>query len=92
MFKKIKGGGQVDVTLESEENVAVSFVAAKTRIAPLKKTTMLLLALLLSKLIVSIQNALQSEFSLVNPVCYTDSMVSDPRLSTGMETVRQKPC
>ena len=35
----------------------------------------LLSALLLSKLVVSVQDALQSELSLNDPVCYTDSKV-----------------
>lgn len=70
----------VYLRLESEDQVCVRFLAAKTRVSPLGGVTIprleLLSALLLSKLMVSIQDALKSELRLSDPVCYTDSKVS----------------
>ena len=69
----------VYLRLESEARLNVRFLAAKTRVSPLGGMTIprleLLSALLLSKLIVGIRIALQSELSLGDPVCYTDSRV-----------------
>jgi hypothetical protein len=60
--------------------IQVKFVAAKTRIAPLKEITIprleLLAAVLLSKLIVNVRAALESELSLDNLICYSDSTVT----------------
>lgn len=66
---------------EDEERVYVRFVAAKTRVAPLKGMTIprleLLWALLLAKLIVSVHTILQTELTIhSDPVCYTDSKVA----------------
>ena len=56
------------------------FVASKTRIAPIKQQTIprleLLGALLLVRLVAKISAALQSEISLLEPECYTDSQVA----------------
>ena len=55
------------------------FIAAKSRVAPLQEQTIprleLLGALLLSRLMVNIASALNSELTLNAPVCYTDSKV-----------------
>ena len=68
------------VYLTTEDDSNVQFIAAKTRVVPLGGMTVprleLLSALLLSKLIQSIQSALESELVLSDPVCYTDSMVA----------------
>ena len=70
----------VYVRLETEENVDVKFVAAKTRVAPVGGVTIprleLLSAVLLSKLITGISSALESELQLDEAVCFTDSKVS----------------
>ena len=69
----------VYLKLEFESQTVVRFLAAKTRVCPLKSISIprleLLSALLLSKLILSIQAALQLELPLSEPVCYTDSRV-----------------
>ena len=66
--------------LESGEDVDVKFVAAKTRVAPVRSMTIprleLLSAVLFSKLITNIHSALRSEMSLDDVVCFTDSKVS----------------
>ena len=68
------------VYVKFESEAGVKFVAAKTRVAPVGGMTIprleLSSALLLSKLVDSIQTALKSELVLGNPVCFTDSMVS----------------
>ena len=70
----------VYLRLESEEDVDVKFIAAKTRVTPVGGMTIprleLLSAVLLSKLITSIHSALKSELSLEEAVCFTDSKVS----------------
>ena len=70
----------VYLRLEGEAQVSVRFLAAKTRVSPLGGVTIprleLLSALLLSKLMVSVRTALQSELPLEDPVCYTDSRVA----------------
>jgi hypothetical protein len=61
--------------MEGETQACVRFVAANTRVAPLGGMTIprleLLSALLLSKLIVSVQDALQPEVTLDDPVYAT---------------------
>ena len=56
------------------------FLCAKTRIAPLKKVTIprleLLSALLLSRLISSVNNALEPEIEISEVICHTDSQVA----------------
>eukprot|EP00731_Ephydatia_muelleri_P009492 Em0005g78a len=58
---------------------SMRFIAAKSRVAPLQEQTIprleLLGALLLSRLMVNIASALNSELTLNAPVCYTDSKV-----------------
>ena len=70
----------VYLRIEGEAQVCVRFIAAKTRVAPLGGMTIprleLLSALLLSKLIVGVRAALQTEMTLGDPVCYTDSRVA----------------
>ena len=70
----------VYLRIECEAQVSVRFLAAKTRVAPLGGMTIprleLLSALLLSKLVSSVQEALQPEVALDDPVCYTDSRVA----------------
>ena len=65
---------------ENEDHVDVKFIAAKTRVAPVLAATIprleLLSALLLSKLLDSIQAALKSTLCLDDPVCFTDSKAS----------------
>ena len=67
----------VYVRLETKAGVDSRFVAAKTRVAPVGGTTIprmeLLSALLLSKLVSSIEEAWQSRLQLEHPICYTDS-------------------
>ena len=67
----------VYLKLEGGARVSVRFLAAKTRVAPLGNVTIprleLLSALLLSKLIVAVQDALVAELPLDDPVCYCDS-------------------
>ena len=70
----------VYLKLEGDVLTTVKLIATKTRVSPLGKITTprleLLSALLLSKLIVSVRVALESEISLNPAVCYTDSQVS----------------
>ena len=58
----------------------VKFLAAKTRVSPVHTITIpwleLLSALLLSKLLTSIRDALHSEVTLADPVYFTDSKAS----------------
>ena len=67
----------VYLRIEGETQVCVRFIAAKTHVAPLGGMTIprleLLSALLLSKLIVNVQAALQPETTLGDLMCYTDS-------------------
>ena len=66
--------------VETENGCVVSFVASRTRVAPLKKQTIprleLLSALLLAKLVTSVSAALQSEIPLAGVSCFTDSKVA----------------
>ena len=70
----------VYLRLESEEDVGVQFIAAKTRVTPVGGMTIprleLLSAVLHSKLITNIRSALKSELPLDEAVCFTDSRVS----------------
>lgn len=66
---------------ESDGRVNSRLVTAKTRVAPVSVTMTiprleLLSALLLSKLIVSVQEAFVSELQLGDPICLTDSKVA----------------
>ena len=66
--------------MEMKEKHAVSFVAAKTRVAPLRKQTIprleLLSATLLARLMSSISQSLENELQLLPPRCFTDSKVA----------------
>ena len=70
------------VYIECHTGTEVSrrFVCAKSRIAPLKKITIprleLLSALLLSRLITTVQEALKPELEITAIDCYTDSQVA----------------
>ena len=62
---------------ETEDSVDVHILTAKTRVAPVGGATIprleLLSALLLAKLVTSVQNALEGELQLSNSICYSDS-------------------
>ena len=66
--------------IETDENVSVTFVAAKTRVTPIRAVSIprleLLSALLLSRLVASIEVALQFKLQLDGTICYTDSKVA----------------
>lgn len=66
--------------IETEASRSVRFVAAKTRVAPLKEQTIprlkLLSALLLARLITNIAESLEDELPLSPPICSTDSTVA----------------
>ena len=70
----------VYLRLEDGDSVDVKFLTAKTRVSPVHTNTIprleLLSALLLSKLLTSIRDALHSEVTLADPVCFTDSKAS----------------
>ena len=70
----------VYLRVEDGDSVDVEFLAAKTRVAPVHGITIprleLLSGLLLSKLLTSIRDALHSELTLADPVCFTDSKAS----------------
>ena len=70
----------VYLRVETDHQVHVSFVCAKTRVAPLTDISIprleLLSALLLAKLITSTKTALETETSLNDSVCYSDSKVA----------------
>ena len=67
----------VYLLLRTETRIAVRFVAAKTRVPPLRSQTIplleLLSALLLSRLVVSIHTSIQTNLDVK---CYTDSQVA----------------
>ena len=67
----------VYLRLEDDDTVDVQFLAAKTRVTPVLGVTIprleLLSALLLAKLLTSIQNALHTDLPLDDPICFTDS-------------------
>ena len=70
----------VYLRMETYSQVHVQFVCAKTRVAPVTKMSIprleLLSALLLAKLITSVAAAFETETSLDDPVCYSDSKVA----------------
>ena len=70
----------VYLILGTDEDVAVEFVAAKTRVAPLQSQTIprleLLSALLLSRLIKSVADSLEPTMSRLQFRCFTDSQVT----------------
>ncbi|KAL5476354.1 hypothetical protein EMCRGX_G026289 [Ephydatia muelleri] len=70
----------VYLKIQSISGVEVRLLASRTRLAPLNKQTIprleLLSALLLSKLVYSVTNAINSEYTLEKPCCYTDSIVA----------------
>lgn len=70
----------VYLLVKSKSRTTVSFVAAKTRVAPLQAQTIprleLLSAFLLSKLITSAHHCLQHEMAPLDIQCYTDSQVA----------------
>ena len=70
----------VYLRVETASDTFHQFLCAKTRIAPLKKTTIprleLLSALLLSRLISSVSHALKPEINLDKVICHTDSQVA----------------
>ena len=70
----------VYLLLKTKTRSVVRFVAAKTRVAPLRPQTIprleLLFAFLLSKLVVSVHNSLQGQTTALDVRCYTDSQVA----------------
>ena len=70
----------VYLSIEVGDNHITKFVACKTRVAPLKEQTIprleLLSAVLLSKLMKSVSQALDLELTLGEPSYFTDSMVT----------------
>ena len=70
----------VYLRIETDEDVSIIFVAAKTHVTPIRTVSIprleLLSALLLSQLVASIEGALQSELQLDGTICYTDSKVT----------------
>ena len=68
------------VYLREETSARVSFVAAKTRVAPLATLTIprleLLSALILSRLICRVRDALKHEMEISEVVCWSDSEVA----------------
>jgi hypothetical protein len=72
--------GVVYLLMETAAGHTVKFVAAKTRVSPLKEQMIprleLLFALLLTRLMVSITHSLECELQLSPPRCFTDSTVA----------------
>lgn len=70
----------VYLMLKTDADVAVNFVAANTRVAPLQPQTIprleLLSAFLLSYLVVSVANGLRPTLPQLHIQCYTDSQVA----------------
>ena len=70
----------VYLVVETWDDCSVSFVTAKTRVAPLRQQTIprleLLSALLLSRLITTVTESLKPVLPLTSPRCYTDSQVA----------------
>lgn len=70
----------VYLLMETEMGQSVRFLAAKTRVSPLRKQTIprleLLSTLLLSQLVTSISQSLENELQLSPPCCFTDSKVA----------------
>ena len=65
--------------MEGDEDLTVSFVTSKTRVAPIQLQTIprleLLSALLLARLLTAAMESLQPVLSLHTPRCFTDSQV-----------------
>ena len=72
--------GVVYLLIKTESGFLVQFVAAKTRVSPLKEQTIprleLLSALLLFRLLTSVMESLGDELQLLPPRCFTDSTVA----------------
>ena len=70
----------VYLLMEMEKKHSARFLAAKTRVSPLRKQTIprleLLSALLLSRLMTSISQSFENELKLLPPRCFTDSKVA----------------
>lgn len=70
----------VYLLMETENGHSVMFLAAKTRVSPLRKQSIprleRLSALLLSRLMRSISQSLENELQLLPPSCFTDSKVA----------------
>ena len=70
----------VYLRLKTEHSIHVRFLSSKTRVAPLKDTSIprleLLSALLLSRLMNGVHNALEDELPLSASTCFTDSKVT----------------
>ena len=70
----------VYLRLNDGDSVDVNFLVAETRVTPVHGITILRLellsALLLSKLLTSIQDALHSELTSADPLCFKDSKAS----------------
>ena len=70
----------VYLLMETERKHSVRFLAAKTRVSPLRKQTIprleLLSALLLSRLMTSISQGFENKLKLLPPRCFTDSKVA----------------
>ena len=66
--------------IEVNNNVSVTFVAAKTRVTSIRSVSILRLellsALLLSRLVASVEGTLQCELQLDGIICYTDLKVT----------------
>ena len=70
----------VYLLMETENGHSVRFLAAKTRVSPLRRQSIprleLLSALLLSRLMRSISQSLENELQLLPPSCFTHSKVA----------------
>ena len=70
----------VYIQVEGDDVISSQFLCSKTRVAPVKKTTIprleLLSALLLARLISTIRCALEPEIQLRSITCHTDSLVT----------------
>ena len=70
----------VYLVTKTDVSTSVQFVVSKTRVAPLQTQTIprleLLSALLLSRLVVSVSNSLQSTISQLKVRCYVDSQIA----------------
>jgi len=70
----------VYLQVETEDTTLSQFLCSKTRVAPVKKVTIprleLLSALLLARLVSTVQRALEAEIQLSDVACHTDSQVT----------------